>query len=142
MDEVSLGDLIPFAEDIEQVTRMFKAAHHSAIEAKAGRVLSGQNERRIREATETLVSVLAAAGVRITVEETPEDEDVPDSLSKPGKDDVRKPVDPAVDVTTTSPTASAKSAVPGIEVKDGAFVLDVEAMRRQAAEYAALAADN
>lgn len=142
VDEVSLGDLIPFAEDIDHITRAFKAAHHSSIEAKAGRVLSGQNERRIREATETLVSVLAAAGVRITVEEAPDDEDVPDSLSKPGKDDVRKPVDPAVDVTTTSPTASAKTADAVIEVKDGAFVMDAEAVRRQAAEWAAVSTDD
>lgn len=133
VDEVSLGDVIPFAENIEQVAHAFKAVQ-SAMEGKAGRVLSGQNERRIREATETLVSVLAAAGVRISVQEhDEEDEDTPESATGIGKSDTRKPVDPMIDTSTTSPSASGKSLDEVIEVKDGVVLLDAAAVRARLA---------
>lgn len=140
VDEVSLGDVIPFAENIMDVAHAFKAVT-AGVEVKAGRVLSGQNERRIREATETLVSVLAAAGVRISVQEHEEEDDgKPDSTTDPEKSDVRQPVDPMVDTSTTSPSASTKGLAEVIETKGDSVVLDAAAVQSRLAQWAAEAA--
>jgi hypothetical protein len=117
------GDMMPLADDVTAIAHAFKTAHASAIETKAGRVLSGANERQLRLAVENLVNVLAAAGVRIHLAEDvvdDGDEDQPDS-TKPGKrGDTRKPVDPTVDMSTTSPSASVKT------LDDGRLVLDAK----------------
>lgn len=131
VDDVALGDIIPFAEDIEQITHAFKSVHVQAIQTKAGRVLSGANERRIRSVVENLVSVLAAAGVKISVDTTDDDDNTPASVTPTKKADERQPVDPAVDMTTTAPSASTKSAI--ITESDGTFILEADAVRAQIA---------
>lgn len=116
------GDLMPLAEDVAMVAAAFKSAHAAAIETKAGRVLSGRNERVLREAVENLVNVLAAAGVRIRLSEVETDDDEPTPTSeKPTRSgDVRKEPDPDVDLGTTSPSASVKA------LDDGRLVLDAK----------------
>lgn len=52
-----------FAEPLERVATEVKAA--LGLETKAGRVLSGANEARLRQAVEHLIEVLRAAGVRV-----------------------------------------------------------------------------
>lgn len=124
-DGVAVGDVMPFAEGIHHIAHHFKVAHDTAIETKAGRVLSGQNERRLRQAVENLVNVLANAGLNIRLAEA--DDEVPGDLpgGRPGRSDVRKPPPPEADLTTTSPSGSMKGADTGvIEVKGDVVVLD------------------
>lgn len=107
--DVEPMDTMPFAEDVALLAARFKCAHVARLEGKAGRVLSGSNERQLRAAMETLVAVLAAAGVRISVEEhTIEADDTnPTSLTDSG--DVREPEDARIDKASTSPAAQAKT---------------------------------
>jgi len=117
-DETPLGDAMPLAEDIGRVTFALKRA--ASVETKAGRVLSGSNEQQLRVAVGNLLAVLAAAGVRVEgTMDTPDDElpgrVTPNSqrrsrtTSGRAKGDARIEVDPSVDLTTTSPSATTKS---------------------------------
>jgi hypothetical protein len=54
-------------KSIEQTAIAVQVANEYAVEVKAGRVLSGANEDRLRTAVEHLVAVLRAAGVTIDV---------------------------------------------------------------------------
>jgi hypothetical protein len=116
-DSIPLGDTMPLAEDIGRVVFALKRA--TSVETKAGRVLSGANEQQLRVAVGNLLAVLAAAGVRVEgTMDTPDDElpgrVVPNSRrrgsspSSTGRGDTRVEVDPAVDMTTTSRSATTK----------------------------------
>lgn len=129
-DGPALGDDMPFAEGLHQIAHHFKVAHEGAMEAKAGRVLSGQNERRLRQAVENLVNVLSNAGMNIRLAEG--DDDAPGDLpGKPGQSsDVRKPPPPEADLSTTSPSGAMKAfGNEGvIETKGDVVVLDASSV--------------
>lgn len=71
--------LLGALKGIEQCTLSVQVAAHFAAETKAGRVLSGANETRLKAAVEHLVAVLDAAGVRINTAPGTD----PDALTKP-----------------------------------------------------------
>lgn len=110
--DVPLGDTLPLAEEIERVAFALKGAYQTVMEAKAGRVLSGANEAKLRAAVETLIHVLAAAGVRVRLVDQPEDN--PEDGTDPNR----------VDQGTTAPSAEVKA----LEFSGGgqAVVLDEE----------------
>lgn len=119
--EWGVADDMPFADDLLRLAGLMKAANRAAVETKAGRVLSGANERRLRQAAEELVSVLAAAGVRIHLSEVDLDDDEdgkPESMAQ--KPDARRDPDPMVDVSTTSPSADGTKSAEGTVVLDRA----------------------
>lgn len=103
--DFALGDSLPLAGDLMLIASAFKAAH-VATEGKGGRVLSGANERDLRNAFQHLVDVLAAAGIELG-DVTP-DKSRGQTNTGGGSSDERIPVDPAVDTETTSPTAVTK----------------------------------
>lgn len=107
-DDTPVGDMLPLAEDIMSIVSAFKTASKQAMEAKAGRVLSGANERALRTAFSHLIAVLLAAGIDLG-DINPED---PQPLGNTGgsSGDQRREIDPAVDIETTSPAAITKGA--------------------------------
>lgn len=130
-DDTPLGDVLPLADDVLTLAAHMKAAHASALETKSGRVLSGQNERKLRDAVETLVNVLSAAGMNIALVEATDDDaagSTPDAVTG-AKRNERKPIDPAVDMSTTSPSASVKS-LGNVAVDGDTVVIDFEAHQR------------
>ena len=119
-EDYPVGDSLPLASDVDKIAYGFKAAHAASMETKAGRVLSGANERQLRSAVENLVNVLAAAGVKITVAEPADEPDEPDAANAAKRGDVREPIDPNVDLSTTSPSASTKT------LEDGRIVVEAD----------------
>lgn len=124
--DADVTDLLPIADDLMTLTSLFKAAQ-GRMEGKAGRVLSGKNERALRESVERLVAVLAQAGVKIGLVEVEDDDD--DPTKPPGTGDDRTPVDPRIDTETTSPSATTKShpALGGEMGAEGVDLAEVEA---------------
>lgn len=101
-----LADALPLADMVKSVTLAVRTSRGS-LEAKAGRVLSGRNERRLRTAVQGLLDVLAAAGVDI---------DPGGDRRDPGHDldvdgDGRRDVDPSVDIESTAPSASGRKSL-------------------------------
>jgi hypothetical protein len=82
------------------------AATQGQVETKAGKVLSGANEARLRAAAEHLFAVLRAAGI---------------AVEEPGKNE--QPIeDPTVNADTTAPSGAAQAAATGgaaVAAKDG-----------------------
>ena len=104
----ALADAFPLADEVMSVVNTLRLAD-SALEGKAGRVLSGANERGMREAILSLLNILTSAGMELG-------EDIRAAISKPRGEinrttsgDERVDVDPAVDLGTTSPAGSTKS---------------------------------
>jgi hypothetical protein len=111
-DETSPGPqylVLGALKSIEQVALSVQIANDFAAEVKAGRVLSGANEERLRAAVEHLVAVLKAAGVSIDAS----GDSNPDAL--------------------TTPPTDAPSAVVTKGAGDGETI-DIEALRGRAAE--------
>lgn len=97
------ADAAPLADLIQNVAFTVKATKPGTIEGKAGRVLSGRNERRVRTAVRGLLDVLAAAGINID----PEEIDPRDTIGDFDLDsDQRREQDPRVDPETTAPIAT------------------------------------
>jgi phage head maturation protease len=65
-DDLDFSDILPLASLLGLATSGVKSLIASAPETKAGRVLSGSNESRLRGAVEHLIAVLKAAGVQIS----------------------------------------------------------------------------
>lgn len=140
-DEIPLGDALPLAQDLMAIALNVKTLK-AATEGKAGRVLSGANERALRTAMQHLVNVLAAAGIELG--------DIVPERARPtgntGSDgDVRREMDPAVDLETTSPSASTKDAGEDTEAKGlrsgEVLTIDMDEHRKVLAEIAALTAE-
>ena len=124
-EEVAFGDAFPLVEGIMGVVAAMKTAQAMATEGKAGRVLSGSNERSLRTAVEHLINVLAAAGIDLGEVSV----DKPRPVGNTGSDaDVRREVDPSVDLSTTSPVATTKGAPEPAEAKSlrGGEVLTID----------------
>lgn len=141
-DEVPLGDALPLVEDVMGIVTAFKTAQR-AMEGKAGRVLSGANERNLRTAVEHLLNVLAAAGIDLG-EVTP---DKPRPTGNSGSDaDQRIEIDPAVDLETTSPVATTKDAGADTETKGLAsgevLTIDMDAHRALLASIEEMTAED
>jgi len=139
-DEVPIGDALPLVEDVMAVVANVKTAQR-AMEGKAGRVLSGANERALRTALQHLIAVLAGAGIDLG-DVDPENPRPTGNSGSSG--DVRREMDPAVDVGTTSPAGAVKDAQNGTETKHlggEMLTIDMEAHRRLMAEIAAETAD-
>lgn len=101
-EDYSLAEAMPLASSIAAITHIIKSSKPTTIEGKAGRVLSGRNERQLRDAVERLLDVLSAAGVPIA---TTDDQR---RLAEADLDldaDARREMDPGVDLETTSTTA-------------------------------------
>lgn len=99
-DEVEGALLAPAGRALDVSISAVKAAlaHTSAIETKAGRVLSEANSTRIRAAIEHLIAVVQAAGVQIEVgEPKPVSTTTPDSTAPSANGGVTeiKTLDPA-----------------------------------------------
>lgn len=127
--DVPLGDGMPYAETLDMLTASMKSVLVSTarrkMEGKAGRVLSGANERALRSAFQHLANVLAAAGIELDTV-TPENPTPLANNTSTGtgsESDPRYTVDPRTDVETTSPDATIKAA-PGTQRDDGTVVLD------------------
>ncbi len=120
-DEPTIADALPLAENVWNVASALHGA--TAMQAKAGRVLSGANERRIRDAMETLLNVLSAAGVEIETGKGPKQDRERDS-------DPRVEADPLADVTSTAPAAhhGVKALVPA---DDAPVTLDLAEVNAQ-----------
>lgn len=107
-DVPSYAETMPLAESVYIVA---SALHGAAMEGKAGRVLSGANERRLRSAVLALIRVLSAAGVEIDPADA-EGMDLPAAApNKPRTSDPRKDPDPSSDLTTTAPAAHKDAQV-------------------------------
>lgn len=98
----TIADTLPLADYINRVVLGMKDSLHSSPEGKAGRVLSGANERQLRQAVQNLLAVLEAAGVVI-------DGLGERSTQEPTSGDARDPMDPNIDLGTTSPSATLSS---------------------------------
>lgn len=103
---VPVGDLLPLAELIEQATAGVKTLGPGEI--KAGRVISSSNAARLKSVVETLLTVLKAGGIEITL---PADE---------------TPVDPTPDMETTAPAARGKSDTIPTQADLAALLADIE----------------
>lgn len=101
-DYAPVADALPLAELIENVAFAIKVTKVPTIEGKAGRVLSGRNERRLRDAMQNLIDVLAAAGVNINPEREPGEDTVRHDTAR--ADDQRREVDPSIDLASTAPS--------------------------------------
>ena len=140
--DMPLGDALPLAEGLLGVVSGIKTAQR-AMEGKAGRVLSGANERALIEGLRHLLAVLSAAGIDL-------DDVAPDRARPTGNNgsdgDVRREMDPAVDLETTSPTATTKAA--GVETEEKGLAsgevltIDMDAHRALLAEIEEMTAEN
>lgn len=125
-DEVGVADALPIADEVYTLASAFQAA---TMQTKAGRVLSGANERRLRDAVEGLLNVLRAAGVHI------DNGDEPPSRDGALRDsDPRKEVDPAADLESTAPSAQVKGAPTG-----ELLTIDMSELNARLAEYRQIA---
>lgn len=105
-DYAPIADALPLAEAIESVAFAIKTTRVPPVEGKAGRVLSGRNERRLRLAMQNLLDVLAAAGVLIDPERQPGEDTVKPATAR--TDDARREVDPSIDLASTAPSTVTK----------------------------------
>lgn len=124
----SVLDAYPFAESVMDVANSFKSAliqqqAMQAVEAKAGRVLSGANERALREAFQHLANIMSAAGIDLG-------EVVPEHARPVGNDgndgDQRREMDQSVDTTTTTPLATTKGLPSPVKRSNGGEVLMID----------------
>jgi hypothetical protein len=95
-------DTYPFASMVNETAQSIKMAlfTEGAMETKAGRVLSGVNESRLRAAVENLVGVLKAAGVDIN----PNPQPTTDATAAPGAAPVGAPTGAAPVEAKTTPS--------------------------------------
>lgn len=101
-ESASTADAYPLADDLTRVIATIKAGRPEVVEGKAGRVLSGRNERRLRGAAEELIAVLRAAGV--TVGDPTDPAETTTVITDSG--DIRREVDPDIDPDSTSPATN------------------------------------
>jgi 2'-5' RNA ligase len=99
----AFGDMLPIAELLDTLIAGAEKMLVAKMETKAGRVLSAANESRLQAAVESLLKVLAAAGVHIGEPEAP--------------------ATPAANVTTPESTAPSAQDVKTVDAADLAGVL-------------------